>query len=232
MAGTPVIAGFSEHHFSPGFCGTTMKLHFAIAGLLFVGAATADTVTPSKTCYLAKENFVVSFTDTSPRSGDAVQIVAAGTTRALLSQATCNSFFCGFTLPRSGTLTIPEQLAAGNYQAVFKKGSFFFSSGSITATSEVFRVAATGQSCSPTTPPPTRPPTRPPTGPPSLGPNPSPTLPPSQPTSVNINDLANQVMTQARAVIAGLVQANPRLTPEFIRMGFHDCIHVCDGALK
>jgi hypothetical protein len=36
-------------------------------------------------------------------------------------------------------------------------------------------------------------------------------------------------LNQARTVIAGMVQANPRLTPEFLRMGFHDCVGGCDG---
>ncbi len=43
------------------------------------------------------------------------------------------------------------------------------------------------------------------------------------------NDIAAQALAQAKTVIAGMVQANSKLTPEFIRMGFHDCVGGCDG---
>jgi hypothetical protein len=201
-------------------------LNIIAAVLLLARATTASTVTPSKTCYLANENFVVSFTDSSPQSGDTVQIVASGATNELLSQATCSGFFCLFSVPKSGSITFTERLSAGNYQALLRRGSSFFSSSStILATSATFRLVGSGQTCISTSPPPTKAPTLNPTPPPTK----APILPPSPSTPTTINDLASQVLTQARAVIAGLVQSNARLTPEFIRMGFHDCIHVCDG---
>lgn len=43
------------------------------------------------------------------------------------------------------------------------------------------------------------------------------------------NGRAHMGLSQARDVIAQMVQANNRLTPLFLRMGFHDCITVCDG---
>jgi len=60
-------------------------------------------------------------------------------------------------------------------------------------------------------------------------------LPPLQPAALrgrrvaSINDLAGQTLAQAQAAIVALVQNNARLSPEFLRMGFHDCITVCDG---
>jgi len=59
--------------------------------------------------------------------------------------------------------------------------------------------------------------------------------PPLQPAALrgrrvaSINDLAVQTLAQAREAIVALVQSNARLSPEFLRMGFHDCITVCDG---
>jgi hypothetical protein len=38
-----------------------------------------------------------------------------------------------------------------------------------------------------------------------------------------------KIYQEAGAAITTLVQANPRLTPEFLRMGFHDCVGGCDG---
>jgi hypothetical protein len=43
------------------------------------------------------------------------------------------------------------------------------------------------------------------------------------------NAIAAQAMSQASSVIASMVQANPKLTPAFLRMGFHDCVGGCDG---
>lgn len=184
-------------------------------------AKAADTVASSKACYMFRETFAVSFTDGSPRSGDVIDIVAAGTTRGVMSRPTCSSFFCFFNAPRSGTVFFQERLSAGNYQAVLRRGfSSSFSEGSsssssnILAKSKVFRLVASGQSCTPiVTPSPTL----------------RPTLAPSSPPLVTVNDVANQALTKARAAIVSLVQANSRLTPEFLRMGFHDCIGGCDG---
>jgi hypothetical protein len=43
------------------------------------------------------------------------------------------------------------------------------------------------------------------------------------------NAAALTIYQEAGAVITTMVQANSRLTPEFLRMGFHDCIGGCDG---
>jgi hypothetical protein len=43
------------------------------------------------------------------------------------------------------------------------------------------------------------------------------------------NAIAANAMAQVRTVLTGMVQANSRLTPEFLRLGFHDCIGGCDG---
>jgi hypothetical protein len=204
----------------------TKHLLLIITTLLLAVTTTANTVTTNKSCYSANENFVVSFTDTSPQSGDTVVIALASTTQALLSQATCSGLVCILSLPTSGTITFTEHQSAGSYQALLRRSS---SSGTVLATSATFRLVASGQSCStsPPTPSPTLKATPPPTPSQTLKPTLLPTLPPSTPAT--INDLANQVLTQARAAIVSLVQANARLTPEFIRMGFHDCINVCDG---
>jgi hypothetical protein len=43
------------------------------------------------------------------------------------------------------------------------------------------------------------------------------------------NAAAANILSQAGAVITALVKNNSRLTPEFLRMGFHDCVGGCDG---
>lgn len=41
-----------------------------------------------------------------------------------------------------------------------------------------------------------------------------------------------QALQRARPFIEDLIADNPRLVPLFVRMGFHDCITVCDGMLE
>jgi hypothetical protein len=38
-------------------------------------------------------------------------------------------------------------------------------------------------------------------------------------------------LQQARPYIEALIADNERLAPLFVRMGFHDCITICDGKL-
>jgi hypothetical protein len=45
------------------------------------------------------------------------------------------------------------------------------------------------------------------------------------------NAAALKILQQAAVNITALVKANSRLTPQFIRMGFHDCVGGCDGKL-
>jgi hypothetical protein len=45
------------------------------------------------------------------------------------------------------------------------------------------------------------------------------------------NQAAANVLAQAHDVIAAMVRSNSRLTPEFLRLGFHDCVGGCDGEL-
>jgi hypothetical protein len=54
-------------------------------------------------------------------------------------------------------------------------------------------------------------------------------LSPSATLAQTASTVAAQAMQQARSVIGNMVQANPLLTPAFIRMGFHDCVGGCDG---
>jgi hypothetical protein len=46
------------------------------------------------------------------------------------------------------------------------------------------------------------------------------------------NAAALKILQKAGAAITTLVQSNWRLTPEFLRMGFHDCVGGCDGTLN
>jgi hypothetical protein len=53
----------------------------------------------------------------------------------------------------------------------------------------------------------------------------------SSSAALSPNQAAANVLAQAHDAIAALVRSNSRLTPEFLRMGFHDCVGGCDGEL-
>jgi hypothetical protein len=58
----------------------------------------------------------------------------------------------------------------------------------------------------------------------------APTPPPTVPSASLVADKALATLQQARPVIEDLIAENGRLIPLFIRLGFHDCITVCDGS--
>lgn len=43
------------------------------------------------------------------------------------------------------------------------------------------------------------------------------------------NAEAETILSQAGTVISTMVKGDNRLTPEFLRLGFHDCVGGCDG---
>jgi hypothetical protein len=191
-------------------------------------AVSANTVNLSKTCYNANENFLVSFTDHEPLVGDKVGIIHPSGTHILVSNLTCgaNCSNSSTTLPTFGSVVVRNSVTAGqSYKAVLTRAN------DVTmGASSLFLVAAKNQTC-PSSPAPTRISTSAPSPPSTLHPtaaaNHTNTLTPT--TAPSKNDVAFQALTQARAVIAAMVQATPRLTPQFLRMGFHDCIEMCDG---
>jgi hypothetical protein len=62
----------------------------------------------------------------------------------------------------------------------------------------------------------------------------SPTTPAAVPTTVISSasaedQAAYQTLSQARDAITKLIQNDNSLVPQFLRMGFHDCVGGCDG---
>ncbi len=56
-----------------------------------------------------------------------------------------------------------------------------------------------------------------------------PVKPPTPKPTVNADAAAGQALTQARVAIVKLIQGDNTLVPQFLRMGFHDCVGGCDG---
>lgn len=204
---------------------------------LLFASVDASSISSTKSCYLRGENFALTFTDTFPESTDKVGIIKFNSTTLLSVTSICGTnATCTSNPPTSGSISIVQHVAAGlEYKAVLMRRT-----GRVMATSSKFSVSNT---CTKATIAPSRRPTFKPTRRPTPSPTPRPTKKPaalptlrptalpttSAPTAFSINVAAEQVLQQARAVISGLVQANPRLTPEFMRMGFHDCVGGCDG---
>ena len=53
--------------------------------------------------------------------------------------------------------------------------------------------------------------------------------PVAAPTSANANAVALKRINSAKTEIEGLIRNDKRLAPQFLRLGFHDCIGGCDG---
>jgi cell division septation protein DedD len=158
--------------------------------------------------------------------GDLMAVLRNGTTAVLLTSPTCKASPCA----TSGNVSISQSRAVGVYKADLLRSN----KATVVAVSTTFRLQHT---CGPTTAPskhptkhPTKKPTKQPTRKPTKKPTKQPTAAPTaSPTAFTVNEAAHSIFTQASDVIAGMVQANSRFTPLFLRLGFHDCVHVCDG---
>ncbi len=197
--------------------------------------AASNSIAATKSCFTTSQSITVAFSDASPEVGDWIGLITStanvfGSVSYPQFVFTCGTSSCSGA-PSSATVSIFNNLGTGTFKAVLlPKNSF-----TPKVVSSSFSVRST---CSPTAP--TRPVSNPvprpvanpvprPVAQPVAKPVPRPVAQPvAKPTGINLA-AAQQALAQIDAQIAPLVQQDPTLLPQFLRMAFHDCHVKCDG---
>jgi hypothetical protein len=172
----------------------------------------AQSISVNKACVAVGETFAVTFQNKNELDSDWIGIIPANENTQSFSTIgtwvwTCGSQTCSGAVAMGRVRLRAGSLATGTWRAVLARDDAT-APFSAYAKSSTFTIAT---SCSSS-----------PVGSPVRSPV-------AAPTSGNANAVALSHINSARSEIEGLIRNDKRLAPQFLRMGFHDCIGGCDG---
>ena len=186
-----------------------------LSTLLHISLTDAQSISVNKACVTVGETFSVTFQNKNELDSDWIAMVSANeNTKAFTDFGhwvwTCGTQTCSGAVAMGRVRMRASSLATGTWRAVLARDDSSGGPFAAYAKSNTFTIAT---SC-------------------STSPVPAPVRSPVVvPTSTNPNEIALKRINSAKAELLGLIRGDRTLAPQFLRLGFHDCIGGCDGTL-